>query len=153
MPRKHAIGDLVGIQLDPKSHAYARVLGGAAYAFYDKQSTLDLTPAQVQALPIAFFAAVMDTAKARWERIGIVQGLPELIPPPRFIQDPLRKTSFSLYWNDGTITPASEAECHNLERASVWFPDQMEERLRDHFAGRQNPCVEAMKLIPTNGME
>ena len=36
-------------------------------------------------------------------------------------------------------------ECVGLERAAVWEPEHVEDRLRDHFAGRSNRWVESLK--------
>jgi hypothetical protein len=99
-------------------------------------------------LPIAFFAAVRDSAvkDGRWPIVGHVPLDGTLVPPPKFIQDPLKPNSFSIYENNGTIISATRSQCAGLERAAVWEPEHVEDRLRDHFAGRVNKWVELMKM-------
>ncbi len=67
-----------------------------------------------------------------------------LILPPKFIQDPFDKKIFSLYEN-GVIRPATREQCLGLERASVWEPEHVEDRLRAHYAGNLNHVVELLK--------
>jgi len=33
-----------------------------------------------------------------------------------------------------------------LERAAVWGPSHVEDRLRDHYAGRKNKWVESLRI-------
>jgi len=42
--------------------------------------------------------------------------------------------------------PASREECAGLEAAAVWEPEHVEDRLRDHFAGRPNKWVESLRI-------
>ena len=44
---------------------------------------------------------------------------------------------------------ASLAECEALESAAVWEPDHVEDRLRDHYAGRPNRWVESLRIDVT----
>lgn len=80
----------------------------------------------------------------RWPVIGNVSLSPELEVAPKFFkQDPISKT-FSIY-HQGQETSASLAECGNLERAAVWEPSHIEDRLRDHYLGIPNQWVESLK--------
>ena len=135
-----AIGDIVRIELDNDSHSYACVLPHASFAFYDYCGNEELPIEEIVRKPILFFAAVMAraTKTGRWSKEGHCELDPHLAPPPKFIQDPLNPKSFSLYFNDGRIVPSSREECTGLERCSVWEPEHIEERIRDHFAGREN---------------
>lgn len=65
--------------------------------------------------------------------------------PLQFIQDPLNKNSFSIYDN-GQIRRATRQECIGLERAAVWEPEHVEERLRDHYAGCRNKWAESLRI-------
>jgi len=84
--------------------------------------------------------------RGRWAVVGHI-ALDEALmnPPPFFMQDALRKDSFSLY-QKGQIRPATKSECVGLERAAVWDPTHVEDRLRDHYAGRKNKWVESLKI-------
>jgi len=67
-------------------------------------------------------------------------------------QDPI-SGSLSIYCVDpasgqGSETSATIEECHNLERAAVWSPEHVEERLRDYLDSLPNRWVESMRLKP-----
>ena len=85
----------------------------------------------------------MDRAvkSGRWRVIGNRPLEGELLnPPARFIHDPLDPESFSIYRRGQTV-PASREEIGGLERAAVWEPEHVEDRFRDHYAGRTNKWV------------
>jgi hypothetical protein len=65
--------------------------------------------------------------------------------PPMFIQDAIKRDQFFIC-HGAVRRPAARAECEGLERFAVWDPTQVEDRLRDHFAGRPNKWVESMKI-------
>ena len=65
--------------------------------------------------------------------------------PLKFIQDPIDETRFSIYEN-GAIPAATREQCRGLERASIWEPEHVEDRLRAHYAGNVNHIVELLKL-------
>jgi hypothetical protein len=48
--------------------------------------------------------------------------------------------------DQGYECPATLAECSGLERAAVWDPEHVVDRLRDHAAGRPNQWVESLKI-------
>ena len=59
----------------------------------------------------------------------------------------MRPEKFSIY-EDGKIRSASKEECLGLERAAVWEPSHVEERIVDYYAGRKNQWLESLKLKP-----
>jgi hypothetical protein len=144
---KRIEGDVVKIPLGDGTHVYARTLQDASFAFYDARVSEELAVEWVVTRPILFYLAVMDSAVkgGRWPVIGNVPLDGTIVRPPQFIQDLHNRNSFSIY-RDGIITPASREECVGLERASVWEPEFVEERLRDHYAGRPNRIVEVQKM-------
>ena len=140
---KRTIGDVVKISLGDRTHTYARVLSDASFAVYDARETKELPLEEIIQRPVLFFVAVMDHAvkKGRWPVVGHSPVQDRLLPPPRFIQDPLDRDSFSIYEN-GRIRRATRQECIGMERAAVWEPEHVEDRLRDHYAGRKNKIIE-----------
>lgn len=145
-PRR--LGDVVRIPLESGYSAYALVLKEATVAVYDIYAANEISIEQLEQKPILFYVAVMDYAikRGRWKIVGnIPLGSIKADPPPKFIQDPLNKENFNIY-EGGQIRLASRSECRNLERASVWDPKHVEDRIRDHFAGRPNKWVESLKL-------
>jgi hypothetical protein len=146
--QERRVGDVVRIGLDDSHHGYARVLPEASFAVYDYYGAEDLSLAELTKLPILFRVAVMDWAvkKGRWTSIGNAPLEPSLLAlPPKFIQDKVNKGKFSIYEN-GQIRPASKEECLGLESAAVWDPSHVEDRVRDHYAGRSNKWVESLKI-------
>lgn len=147
-PAARTPGDVVMIALDDGAHSYARVLGGTQLAFYDRRADEDLPLERIVGLPVMFILAVHDAAFARptWRVIGNARLDGALLhPPPRFVQDALHKDRFRIYEND-EFRPATRQECEGLERASVWDASHVEDRLRDHYAGRPNKWVESQKI-------
>ncbi len=128
-------------------HAYAWTLPEVNFAFFDLRASADVPVEEIVRHPIAFRVAVPKSAwtDGRWVRIGKVNPPPEILAPvPTFICDPLNGR-LSIYLL-GDIRTASRQECIGLERCAVWDPEHVEDRLRDHFAGRPNKWVESMVL-------
>jgi hypothetical protein len=109
----------------------------------------------VVASPVAFTIWVMGYAFRRrggWELLDVVP-LTEgerAVVDRRAKQDPISK-ALSIYQSDpvaGTFGEASATarQCAGLEVAAVWDPEQVEDRLWDHFDGRPNTWVESIRL-------
>ncbi|OUJ69797.1 immunity 26/phosphotriesterase HocA family protein [Hymenobacter crusticola] len=134
---------IVEIDLADGHYAYGRILANADFGFYDLYTTervQDLE--QIITRPLLFIVAVNTGAvnAGRWVKIG-KRPLPAALQqlPLKFIQDPLALDKFELYEPlTGRITPALKEQCAGLERCAVWDPSHVEERLRDHYAGRPN---------------
>jgi hypothetical protein len=146
--QRRKAGDVVRIDLGAGFHTYARVLLGALFVFYDCRLVGEASLPEILASQILFRIAVMNHAvkTGRWPVIGHepLEGA-MLIVPPTFIQDPIDKSIFSIYENGGIPAPTRE-QCRGLERASVWEPEHVEDRLRAHYAGKVNHIVELLKL-------
>jgi hypothetical protein len=148
--QQRSVGAIVKIELGDGHHTYARILDKANYAFYDIRTQEEITDLyQIISRPILFIIAAYDdvVTKGRWLKIGKLP-LEEFLQvlPYKFIQDKQKPENFELYnSNTGETKPASKEECKNLECAAVWKASHVEERIRDHFAGRPNIWVEKMK--------
>lgn len=139
---------MIEIELGDQTHVYGRVLRDASYAVYDSRSTKPESIDSVIDRPILFFVAVMDRAvkTGRWKVIGHRPlGEAESYPPPTFMQDRFDKKKYQIY-ERGQIRPSSRKECLGLERAAVWDPEHVEDRIRDHYAGRKNKWLESLAL-------
>ena len=137
--QRRVIGGVLKVPLGDGWHAYAWTLPECDSALFDLRTDADLPPAEVVTHPIAFRVAVNDDQyrDGRWPRVGKVPPPPDVLAPvPTFIEDPI-SGRFEIYLA-GDIRPATRAECVGLERSAVWAPEHVEDRLRDHFAGR--PC-------------
>ena len=147
--QKRVAGDVVRIDLGDGFHTYSRVLEKTLFAFYDGRVNDDIPVDQILALPILFTVPVMkhSVERGRWVVVGSAPLEDSLLNPPLFfMQDILRKDQFQIYEKGGAIRPATKEECLGLERAAVWDPTHVEDRLRDHYAGRENKWAESLKI-------
>jgi hypothetical protein len=144
---KRNVGDILKIELGDGTHTYARVLPEAGFAIYDARTIDELPVEGMVEKPVLFYVAVMNRAvkEKRWTVLGHKALEAGLKMPPRFIQDALNKKRFEIY-EHGKIRPAIRHECLGLERAAVWEPEHVEERISDYYAGRPNKWVELLKL-------
>jgi hypothetical protein len=140
------VGAVLAVPLGDGTSCFALTLPEAEFAFFDSRSVGQAMPSDLLARPILFRVAVMKYATRNWPRVGKAS-LPSalLAPAPKFMQDPLNPKRFEIYLR-GVIRPASRAECEGLERAAVWEPEHVEDRLRDHYAGVPNKWVEQLGL-------
>ena len=139
---------MVRIDLGDGTHTYATVMAEACFAFYDARTTADLAAGAVVARPVLFIVPVMDHAvtRGRWLRVGHVPLAGALAEPPLlFVQDKIDPAKFFVY-RDGEMKPATRADCEGLECCAAWDPTHVEDRLRDHYAGRPNEWLESMRI-------
>jgi len=147
--QRRKVGDVIKIDLGSGFHTYARVLEYVLFAFYDRRVRKALPIERIVTLPLLFQVAVMRYAvtRGRWVIVGSAPLDESLLnPPPQFMQDIMDKTRFRIYENNGTIRPATKEECLGLECAAVWDPGHVEDRLRDHYAGRKNKWAESLRI-------
>jgi hypothetical protein len=144
---------VVEIPLGNGQATLARDLG-TEVEFYDRliAEGEDVDVTQVRLAPIAFQVPVMDSAFKRGGGWRVIGQLPLGNDEPRdarfFKQDPI-SGRLSIYWEDHLHggwheVPATVEECSGLEQAAVWSAIHIEDRLRDHFAGRASKWVEAL---------
>jgi hypothetical protein len=146
--QRRRAGDVVRIDLGAGFHTYARVLPDPLVAFYDCRRVGEASLPEVLSSQILFRLAVMNHAvkAGRWPVIGHEPLKAEmLLLPPNFIQDPIDETIFSIYENRA-LPAGTREQPHGFERALVWEPEHVEDRLRAHYAGNVNHIVELLKL-------
>lgn len=129
---------------------YAQVLS-AGVAFFDYKSNEPLYDLEkLNHVNILFIVEVYDSVitKGRWRIVGNLPIREELkVPPLKFIQDRLNPNFFELYDPiTGKTFPAKRDDCKGLERAAVWEAEHVEERLLDHYEGRENKWVKKMSI-------
>ncbi|MGN6180428.1 MAG: immunity 26/phosphotriesterase HocA family protein [Mucilaginibacter sp.] len=144
-------GAFFEIALSNGKFSYGRILPKASYAFYNVYSDQRITDIkEIQEKEILFINSVYKFAitKGRWKQIGLLELESKLkILPLEFIQDPIDPQSFRIYNpNTGEMTQTTKEKCVDLERAAVWEPEHVEDRIIDHFEGRPNKWVEQLKL-------
>lgn len=149
-------GQIVRIDLGQGYCSYARVLNEPLLAFHDVQysAAQEVSLEEVIGSPVAFTLFVMNYAitRGRWPIIGRVDLSPELQVPPAFVKQDAFTGKLSIYQTLPELAPhyeraATANECIGLEVAAVWEPEHVEDRLRDHFAGKPNIWVESLKVI------
>ena len=146
--QRRLVGSVVKIPLEREWHSYARVLPEPLCAFYDCRTRADLTVEEIVLKDVLFRLWVMNRAltSGRWEIVGkapLSDG--QLVAVPFFKQDALDPRKVSIYL-DGKERPATPAECSGLERAAVWDPEHVEDRLRDHYLGQPNKWTQSLRL-------
>jgi len=159
MPRQREAGRVVRIPLGDGFVGWGRQLrsGSVRVEFYDRfdaeADAEQVDPHEVVGSEVAFTVSVMDRAFRRtssWTLLDVVplsqQEQAEVYRS--FKQDPLG--ALSIYWEkpDGSWgeDKATRAQCAGLERSAVWDPEHVEDRLRDHRAGRPNKWAESLAL-------
>jgi hypothetical protein len=141
-------GDIVRIDLGDGCYAYAIRLEAPLFAFFDLRSAAEVSVDEVRARPVLFAVWVMDraTRKKSWRVIGRVElDAEDPLEQVQFFQKDPITGKMRLYRNDMRGPPLTLAEAETMECAAVWDPEHVEDRLRDHFAGRPNKWVESLR--------
>jgi hypothetical protein len=146
---RRQVGDIVAVQLSEGRTAFGWVLAEPLLAFFDYFAR-GSAPAVEDLVkePIAFRIWVMNRAvtDGLWPIVGHVPPSPEALEAPWFFkQDPISRAVSILRTGTEEI-PATKEQTQGLERAAVWDPRHVVDRLEDHFAGRPNKWVESMKF-------
>lgn len=147
MPKRRRyprFGEVVAIPLRGGDYAFAQALEPPELAFFDLRSAERASPDEVVSHPVLFRLWVMRYGPLDWEKLGkaAVAG-PLQQEVPRFKKDP---TDGALrIYVDAEERPATIEEVRHLEAAAVWEPEHVVDRLEDHFAGRPNKWVEALR--------
>lgn len=137
-------GDIVKIPFDNGFFTYAQVLTDSLFAFYDSKTTYELQNiCDVLNRPKLFTISVHASAvrAGSWKVVGKCE-LPEDSKTPHLFYKnkimPIGHPPQYEIYQDGVMRDAMKKECIGLEYLFVWTRDKVEERLRDHYAGRQN---------------
>jgi len=147
-------GDVFGIELDDSLYGYGVVLNSILMGFYElKTKNLEQDLNRIVSQKFLFKVCVMKYAfkSKKWNFIDNYAVSDELKEQVYFFkQDPFDK-SISVYFEkdkDCFEFPATYEEVKDFERAAVWDPEHVEDRLRDYFNGVPNVWVEQLRLKP-----
>ena len=140
------VGDIVQINLENGLYCFGRVLNEPLMAFYDLKSEPLPDVGEIVLSPVLFKILVMNYAvtSGRWIIVGNWPLDSELMIAPKFFNQDAINKEFCIYHKDKE-TLATREECEGLERAAVWDPSHVEDRLRDYYAGIPNQWVESLK--------
>ncbi len=147
------VGDIVRIPRAGGKMSFGWVLEEPLIAYFDYESDhAPNDPAELLDREIAFkvWTMVYAIKKAMWPVLGNVLPPEDLLKMPWFFKvDPISGDLYKVQQGSGEDLPATPSDCMELERAAVWDPEHIVERLDDHFAGRPNVWVESLSFRPS----
>ena len=151
MPKrvKRQAGNVVRIPLPDGDHGYGFERPRGLVTVVDSKGKVDLSPEHIVQLTPLFTIFVMDRAikSGRWPVIGHVELSERWLTPVKFFrQDRLKPERLSIAFSDGREIPSDLKGIEGLEKAAVWDPEHVEDRITDHFAGRPNCWLKALEL-------
>ena len=139
------VGQVLRIPLEEGVYGYGQVATDVDHIFFDyKGDGQNTNIEEVLKSPVIFKVTVDKYVvnKGYWEVIGIYPVNPEYqICKDSFSYDPFNKRYTIWRMGQGQI-PATKEEIMGLERMASYGHGAVEQRLRDHFAGRPNYYVE-----------
>lgn len=140
-------GEYIAIPLDG-GFSFARHRGDLDFAHYDLW-TPELVPiAEIRRRPILFtiIGPIDPLASRRWKVIGHEPLEPYLQEPVKYFRHP-RGTDFLDIYVAGEFRPYAGEDLDRLEPVAIWDrADQVEERLRKHYAGERDEFAERDKV-------
>ena len=150
--RKPKEGTILRISLGNESFAFARVLPNFQMAFYaGRTSQADDSSPAAPGSDVLWKLTVMKSAftSDRWPVVGHRPLEAALAAPVEYFMRDSLTGRYSIYRSsDGNIRESTYVECKSLEAMAVWEIEHVEDRLRDHFAGRSNVWAEQLKAVP-----
>jgi hypothetical protein len=140
-------GSVVQVPLPDGRFGYGVVLEEPLVAFVDHHDAgrnVDVRAIGTIARAFRIWVHKVPLSRGLWPVVGHIEPTAEDRAPVTFFKkDPLKGT-FSLVVA-GQATPATLEQCQGVERAAVWEAQHVVDRLVDHFAGRPNRWVEALR--------
>ncbi len=137
------------IPIEEGFHTYGRLLCRPHVQIFDCKTKDDIVDMnEIILRPVLFFVCISDYIinEGHWEKVGKVPYVEaEVEIPMRFVQDPYYLT-VELVDAYGKREKTSIERCRELERSAIWEKESVEQRLRDHYAGRPNATVESLKV-------
>lgn len=140
---REKIGMVFRVDLKERdAYAYGQIATDTKYIFFDHIDTKDkwIPVEEILEKPMAFYATVdrYVLKEDLWEILGIWPVKPEnqVFPEP-FGYDPFKKT-YTIFKNGVGNVPCTLEDTYGRECLASWGHGSIEQRLRDHFAGRPN---------------
>ena len=148
MPRR-VIGQVVKIDLHNGYHVYARNLKNRDVAVFDTITSKKLSLEQINMKVPLFVVGVIDEGFDQWEKIGTVHRThDDFIHPEQFRQRNDNLSIMIAVNSDGVERQITFEEAQTLEHTVGWNDYQVEDRIRDHYAGKTNWMVEFYRPKP-----
>lgn len=142
------IGSFVAIPLNGE-FGFGRVAREGRLACYDLKSSSILPVDQIIQVPVLFLVGVHFDAYVSdgWRFIGKAPLEPFLEQPVKFFRQDFFTGAIDIYV-EGKSQPYAGEDLTKMERLSSWDANHVEDRLRNHFAGRPDPGTERGKVKP-----
>lgn len=126
------IGDIVQIPLSDGRFVAGRIYKEASIGIYKRVFDRHVSMSDIEHLPTAFVIACFDTAikDGTWLIIGNMPfaASEDSWAPPRYIQDIINPDRYRIY-HKGKMHKASKDETNGLEKAQIYKPEQLIERI------------------------
>lgn len=133
--------------------AFARCRSSIDFAFHDFHAPDVRSIEEIKRHPILFTLCCNSgyLAKGLWKVIGCEPLEPALAATILYAQNPWG-SDFVEICADGRLRPYAGEDLTKLERLLIWDnPDQVEERLRKHFAGERDDRADTYRVRPELG--
>ncbi|WP_197529178.1 Imm26 family immunity protein [Aeoliella mucimassa] len=126
------IGDVIEIPLSNGNFAAGRLYRESSIGIFSRKFRSHVRIEELVDLSIAFVVGCFDTAitKGNWPTIGNIpfDDSEDAWAPPRYIQDIINPSKYRIY-HHGEMRPADPSEIAGLEKAQVYKPEQLVERI------------------------
>lgn len=137
---KRIEGSILAVPLGADEFGFARVLSDPLVGFYDLFSRCgcNIKVDEVIGSKYVFKVWVSKYAfqKNRWPSLGIMELSQEDRQQVSFFrEDPITGRLYLYDTNTSDKTPLTFEQCQEMERAAVWDPEHVEERLRAKLHG------------------
>lgn len=143
------VGDIIRIPLRDGGYGYGHVLEEPLVAFLDHRDGGETSAFEDLVAKRPAFTIWVSNRPMRdgaWPVVGHIEPDRDALRPPTFFkQDPISR-KLTVTYDGGSEVPATAEECVDLERAAVWEPEHVAERLADHFDRRPNVWVESLRM-------
>ncbi len=145
-------GDIFQISLCDGSFAYGQILEPEVFVFFDFNPKQPQELADIPNEIEAFCIWVTDYAVkfGQWSVLGNAPIANKFQRGFNFFKQDIISGELSVQTSlpNGIFKerPSTPSECMNLERAAVWDPEHVEDRLIDYFNNRPNKWQESLKF-------
>lgn len=139
-------GEFVAIPIDD-AFGFARLARKLRTALYDLRLPSVPSLEQIERAPILCTIGAVPIAMAskRWKVIGQKPLEQALLAPVKVFRHPQGSSYVDIY-EEGEFKPYAGEDLTKMECLAAWEPRHVEERLRNHFAGRPDPTTESSKV-------
>lgn len=143
-------GAVVRIPFGEGFHTYGRLLVSPFIEVYDLKTQEELDDlGAIVGSPVLFTVFIHKSAITRsdWRIIGkLPYDAATAVLPLQFWQDSSNPSMCKLKDRFDNFYPATIEDCRGLERVACWEAHHVAERIRDHYAGKQDGIASRMRV-------